>query len=123
MRTTRAVARPLIQGRYDLTGCTACTLALSGIVVVSVISVPADLTISTLLFGAPLRQRARRTLWPEYVAGSRPGEDRVQEELAGQVYLQPESSEPLHVQKALEVLGRHPHWRLSCRVHQILGLP
>lgn len=59
----------------------------------------------------------------KYVVGKSFREDRVQEELAGQIYLQPESSEPRHVQKALEVLGRHPHWRLSCRVHQILGLP
>lgn len=59
----------------------------------------------------------------KYVVGKSFREDRVQEELAGQIYLQPESSEPRHVQKALEVLGRHPHWRLSCRVHKILGLP
>jgi organic radical activating enzyme len=59
----------------------------------------------------------------KYVVGKSFREDRVQEELAGQIYLQPESSEPRHVQKALEVLGRHPHWRLSCRVHVVLGLP
>jgi hypothetical protein len=38
---------------------------------------PADATVSTLLFGAPLRQRVRRELWPAYMAGERPGEDSV----------------------------------------------
>lgn len=65
----------------------------------------------------------RRITELKYVVGKSFREDRVQEELAEQIYLQPESSEPRHVQKALEVLGRHPHWRLSCRVHKILGLP
>lgn len=59
----------------------------------------------------------------KYVVGKSFREDRVQEELAGCVYLQPESSEPRYIQKALEILTRHPHWRLSCRIHKILGLP
>lgn len=42
---------------------------------------PADVTLSTLLFGAPLRQRARRSLWPAYRAGARPTETRVHEVL------------------------------------------
>lgn len=44
---------------------------------------PGDATVSTLLFGAPLRQRARRELWPAYIAGERPGEDRVRTRLLG----------------------------------------
>jgi 7-carboxy-7-deazaguanine synthase len=59
----------------------------------------------------------------KYVVGKSFREDRVQEDLAEQVYLQPESSEPRYIQKALEILTRHPHWRLSCRIHKTLGLP
>lgn len=71
----------------------------------------------------PVAEGFRRITELKYVVGKSFREDRVQEELAEQIYLQPESSEPRHVQKALEVLGRHPRWRLSCRVHKILGLP
>ncbi len=42
---------------------------------------PFDLTMSTLLFGAPLRQRARRAMWPAYRSGSKPSEDEVLEVL------------------------------------------
>ena len=59
----------------------------------------------------------------KYVVGKAFSEDRVQEGLADVIYLQPESSEPRFVQKAVEVLTRHPDWRLSCRVHKVLGLP
>ena len=59
----------------------------------------------------------------KYVVGKAFREDRVQEDLADCVYLQPESSEPRYIQKALEILTRHPHWRLSCRIHKTLGLP
>jgi organic radical activating enzyme len=59
----------------------------------------------------------------KYVVGRSFREDRVQEELAGFVYLQPESSDPRYVRQALEVLARHPTWRLSCRIHKVLGLP
>ena len=59
----------------------------------------------------------------KYVVGKAFREDRVQEDLADYIYLQPESSEPRYVQKALEVLSRHPHWRLSSRIHKTLGLP
>ena len=59
----------------------------------------------------------------KYVVGKSFREDRVQEDLADHVYLQPESSEPRYVQKALEILTRHPNWRLSCRIHKIIGLP
>ncbi|MEW6752275.1 MAG: 7-carboxy-7-deazaguanine synthase QueE [Candidatus Latescibacterota bacterium] len=59
----------------------------------------------------------------KYVVGKGFREERVQEELAEHVFLQPESSEPLFVHRALEVLTRHPRWRLSCRVHKLLGLP
>ena len=59
----------------------------------------------------------------KYVVGKAFREDRVQEALADCVYQQPESSEPRYIQKALEILTRHPHWRLSCRIHKTLGLP
>ena len=59
----------------------------------------------------------------KYVVGKSFREDRVQEDLAEFVYLQPESSEPRYVQKALEILSRHPRWRFSCRIHKVLGLP
>ena len=59
----------------------------------------------------------------KYVVGKAFREDRVQEDLADYVYLQPESSEPRYIQKTLEILTRHPHWRLSCRIHKTLGLP
>jgi organic radical activating enzyme len=71
----------------------------------------------------PVAEGFRRITELKYVVGKSFREDRVQEELADQIYLQPESSEPRHVQEALEVLGRHPRWRLSCRVHKVLGLP
>ena len=59
----------------------------------------------------------------KYVVGKAFREDRVQEDLADYIYLQPESSEPRYVQKALEILSRHPRWRLSNRIHKVLGLP
>ena len=59
----------------------------------------------------------------KYVVGKAFREDRVEEGLAEQIYLQPESSEPRFVQKCLEILARHPDWRLSCRIHKIIGLP
>jgi 7-carboxy-7-deazaguanine synthase len=71
----------------------------------------------------PMADGFRRITELKYVVGKAFREDRVQEELADWVYLQPESSEPRHVEKALEVLTRHPNWRLSCRVHKTLGLP
>ena len=59
----------------------------------------------------------------KYIVGKSFREDRVQEELADYVYLQPESSEPRYFLKAREILTRHPHWRLSCRIHKFIGLP
>ena len=59
----------------------------------------------------------------KYVVGKAFSEDCVEEELAEYIYLQPESSEPRYVQKALEILSRHPNWRLSTRIHKTLGLP
>ena len=59
----------------------------------------------------------------KYVVGKAFREERVEEQLADHVYLQPESSEPRYVQKALEILKRHPRWRLSTRIHKTLGLP
>ena len=59
----------------------------------------------------------------KYIVGRAFREERVEEQLADYVYLQPESSEPRYVQKALEILTRHPRWRLSTRIHKTLGLP
>jgi len=59
----------------------------------------------------------------KYVVGEAFREEQVQEDLAERVFLQPESSEPRFVRKALEVLTRHPEWRLSCRIQYFLGLP
>lgn len=59
----------------------------------------------------------------KYVVGKAFNEERVQETLADVIYLQPESSEPRYIQKALEILSRHPNWRLSCRIHKTLNLP
>ena len=59
----------------------------------------------------------------KYVVGESFKEERVQEHLAEVVYLQPESSKAQYIAKALEILERHPQWRLSCRVHKVLGLP
>ena len=59
----------------------------------------------------------------KYVVGKAFSEDRVQEDLADAIYLQPESSKQEYIDKALEIIARHPTWRLSCRIHKILGLP
>jgi 7-carboxy-7-deazaguanine synthase len=59
----------------------------------------------------------------KYIVGKSFKEERVEENLAGCIYLQPESSKPEYVQRALEILKRHPRWRLSTRVHKTLGLP
>lgn len=71
----------------------------------------------------PLAPGFRRITELKYVVGKSFREERVQEELAEYVYLQPESSEPRYIQKTLEILTRHPSWRLSCRIHKVLGLP
>ena len=59
----------------------------------------------------------------KYVVGKMFNEELVEEDRADYVYLQPESSEPRYTHKALEILTRHPKWRLSGRVHKSLGLP
>ncbi len=59
----------------------------------------------------------------KYVVGKAFSEDAVDESRADNVYLQPESSKPEYIQKALEILLRHPEWRLSCRIHKMLHLP
>jgi 7-carboxy-7-deazaguanine synthase len=73
--------------------------------------------------GYPIISGFQRITELKYVVGKAFREDRVQEELADYVYLQPESSEPRHIQKSMDILTRHPKWRLSCRVHKILDLP
>ena len=59
----------------------------------------------------------------KYVVGKNFTEDIVEEDLAQYVFLQPESSKPKYIKKALEILTRNPQWRLSCRVHKLLNLP
>ena len=59
----------------------------------------------------------------KYVVGKAFREDIVDESRADYIYLQPESSTPEYTQKALEILLRHPHWRISCRIHKMLHLP
>ena len=59
----------------------------------------------------------------KYVVGKAFREDVVDEDRAGYIYLQPESSKQEYIHKALEILSRHPNWRLSCRIHKILHLP
>jgi 7-carboxy-7-deazaguanine synthase len=70
----------------------------------------------------PLADGFRRITELKYVVGETFREEQVQEHLAPLVYLQPESAQPRFVRRALEVLTRHPHWRLSCQVHRWLGL-
>lgn len=59
----------------------------------------------------------------KYVVGRSFHEDIVEEARAEFVYLQPESSKPEYMRKALDILTRHPSWRLSCRIHKMLHLP
>jgi 7-carboxy-7-deazaguanine synthase len=59
----------------------------------------------------------------KYVVGKTFREDTVDEDRADVIFLQPESSTPEYTHKALEILSRHPTWRLSCRIHKILHLP
>ena len=59
----------------------------------------------------------------KYVVGKTFREDMVEEDRAEYIYLQPESSRSEYIHKALEILTRHPGWRLSCRIHRMLDLP
>ena len=59
----------------------------------------------------------------KYVVGKHFEEDMVEEDRAEYVYLQPESSKSEYIAKTLDVLKRHPEWRLSCRIHKMLDLP
>ncbi len=59
----------------------------------------------------------------KYIVGKTFREDDVETDLTGVVYLQPESSKPEYIHKTLEILTRHPDWRLSCRIHRMLNLP
>ena len=58
----------------------------------------------------------------KYVVGKAFDENNVPEGRADFVYLQPESSKPEFTEEALDILRRHPRWRLSCRIHKVLGL-
>jgi len=70
----------------------------------------------------PLASGFQRITELKYVVNDSFREERVQPELATWVYLQPESSAPRHVERALQILTRHPEWRLSARLHRFLGL-
>ncbi len=59
----------------------------------------------------------------KYVVGKAFREDIVKTDRSELIYLQPESSQPEYVIKTLEILQRHPTWRLSCRIHKMLHLP
>ena len=59
----------------------------------------------------------------KYVVGKTFREDMVDEDRSDVIFLQPESSTPEYTHRALEILSRHPMWRLSCRIHKILHLP
>ncbi len=59
----------------------------------------------------------------KYVVGKAFREDIVEEDRAEFIYLQPESNRPEYIHKTLEILTRHPSWRLSCRIHKMLHLP
>ncbi|MDP6779195.1 MAG: 7-carboxy-7-deazaguanine synthase QueE [Candidatus Latescibacteria bacterium] len=64
----------------------------------------------------------RRITELKYIVGETFTEDVVDESRAETIYLQPESNRPEHLEKALEILIDHPDWRLSCRIHRMLGL-
>ena len=59
----------------------------------------------------------------KYVVGKTFREEDVEEGRAKQVFLQPESSDPVNLWRALDILRRHPSWRLSLRVHTLIDLP
>ena len=65
----------------------------------------------------------RRITELKYVVGKTFSEEQVDENRAEHVFLQPESSKPEFLHKTLEILTRHPNWRLSCRIHKLLHLP
>jgi len=58
----------------------------------------------------------------KYVVGKGFREERVEELRSDYIYLQPESSDPEHSQRTLDILRRHPDWRISCRIHKILDV-
>ena len=58
----------------------------------------------------------------KYVVGEEFEESNVADSRSDHVYLQPESSTPEFAKKTLEILRRHPRWRLSCRIHKVLNL-
>ena len=58
----------------------------------------------------------------KYVVGEAFDESNVPEDKTDHVYLQPQSSKPEFTEDTLEILKRHPRWRLSCRIHKVLNL-
>ena len=53
----------------------------------------------------------------KYVVGKTFREEDVEEDRARQIFLQPESSDPTNLWRAMDILRRHPTWRLSLRIH------
>jgi len=53
----------------------------------------------------------------KYVVGKAFHEECVEEGRADQIYLQAESSSPEFIEKTCDILRRHPHWRMSPRLH------
>ncbi|HCR17819.1 MAG TPA: 7-carboxy-7-deazaguanine synthase [Candidatus Latescibacteria bacterium] len=72
---------------------------------------------------ATIASGLRRISELKYIVGKAFREDVVEEDRAEYIYLQPESSKPEYIHKCLEILARHPNWRLSCRIHKMLHLP
>ena len=58
----------------------------------------------------------------KYVVGEAFKESHVDDSRSDHVYLQPESSKPEFTEEALDILKRHPRWRLSYRLHKVLNL-
>ncbi len=71
----------------------------------------------------PIADGFQRITELKYVVGKGFREDRVQEGRADYIYLQPESSEPENIERVLQLIERHPSWRLSLRVHTLINLP
>jgi organic radical activating enzyme len=72
---------------------------------------------------ATIASSLRRITELKYIVGKAFREDVVEEDRAEYIYIQPESSKPEYIHKCLEILARHPNWRLSCRIHKMLHLP
>ena len=59
----------------------------------------------------------------KYVVNKQFFEEDVEEDRADHIYLQPQDNDPVYIWQALDVLRRHPTWRLSIQVHKLINLP